>query len=239
MIKKVLLLTMLALSTASFAQVGINCQYIPGLQFGSVKIKTNNTALGDYKYGAGMPLMMIDRFGAKWYWNLDMNALYYAATSMNKAADNQIKIAKTEGGMLAGRMGRLFGKGDQQRIGVCINWGWTASNLDSNKKTMDVPSYMNLGAGLLYYKKFGSKMRITMKLGYEGYSAKKYIEKASGIFFESTVAYMVFQKYGFSISPCYYSKKFNYTPSISGVALPATEAKLSSLVFRIGLTKFL
>jgi len=239
MIKKLLLLALVIQGLCANAQVGINCQYIPAIQFGSVKVKTDNPALGTYKYGAGLPLMMLDRIGSKWYWNLDMNALYYGATQTNKAADGRIKIAKTEGGYFAGRVGKMFGKGEQFRFGINLNAGFSTSNLDSAKRTFEPRGYLNFGGGILVYKKFG-KMRVAAKFGYEKYSAK-YIVKGSGsgTYLETTFAYMIYQKYGLSLMPCIYSKKFDYTPKINGTGSAVTNAKVSSLVFRIGLTKFL
>ncbi len=86
---------------------GLNCQYFPGLQFGSVKVSTDNPKIGNYSYGAGLPLLMIDRI-AKWYFNIDMNATYYGATTTNKANDNQIKISKAEGGFF------------QEELAICL-----------------------------------------------------------------------------------------------------------------------
>src|ERR1043165_2182492 len=81
------------------AQVGMNCQYFPGAQFGFVNIKTEgNTRFDKVKFGAGVPLLMIDRVTNHWYINVDMSALYYAATQTNKANDDRIKISKGEGG---------------------------------------------------------------------------------------------------------------------------------------------
>jgi hypothetical protein len=239
MIKKTIVFALLIHGLVATAQVGINCQYFPAIQFGSVKVKTDNAALGTYKYGAGLPLMMIDRVGSKWYWNMDMNALYYGATQTNKAADGKIKVAKTEGGYCAGRVGRMFGKGDQFRFGINANVGYSTSNLDSSKRTFDPRGYMNLGGGILAYKKIG-KIRVVAKFGYEKYSAK-YITKGKGhgTYIETTFAYMVYQKYGISLSPCIYSKKFEYTSKLTTASALPTNAKVSSMVFRIGLTKFL
>lgn len=240
MIKKTIVLALLLHGLLANAQVGINCQYIPAIQFGSVKVKVTDPKIGTYKYGAGLPLMMLDRIGAKWYWNMDMNALYYGATQTNKAADGKIKIAKTEGGYFAGRMGRMFGKGDQTRFGLSLNLGYSTSNLDSAKKTFDPRGYLNFGGGLLFYKKFG-KLRFVGKFGYEKYSAKFITKgKGSGTYIETTFAYMIYQKFGISLMPCIYSKKFNYTPKLaSGTSVAATDAKVSSMVFRLGITKFL
>jgi hypothetical protein len=241
MIKKLLLFALIIQGLCATAQVGINCQYIPAIQFGSVKVKTDNPVLGTYKYGAALPLMMLDRIGSKWYTNLDMNALYYGATQTNKAADGQIKIAKTEGGYFAGRFGRMFGKKETFRFGINANVGYSTSNLDSAKRTFDPRGYINFGGGLLVYKKINKKIRVAAKFGYEKYSAKGFITKGSGTYIETTVAYMVYQKYGLSIMPCIYSKNFQYTPKVADNPLAniPTVAKVSSVVFRIGLTKFL
>jgi len=216
------------------AQVGINCQYFPGLQVGFVKVKTDNAKLGEYKYGAGLPILMIDRIKDHWYLNADLSALYYGATQTNKANDNQIKISKAEGAFFSGRVGYMFGKGDQFRMGPNINVGSSTSNLDSLKKTFDQRAYTNLGLGVVAYKKFG-KLRLVGKVGYERYSAKTFITKAHGTYFEGTIAYSIYQKYGLSIMPTFYSKKFEYTPKNDATV---TNAKVKSFVIRFGLTKF-
>ena len=170
-----------------------------------------------------------------------MNALYYGATQANKAADGQIKIAHTEGGYFAGRLGRMFGKKETFRFGINLNCGYSTSNLDSAKKTFDPRGYLNFGGGLLVYKKIG-KMRVVAKFGYDIYNAKSFIANGHGTYLETTFAYMIYQKYGLSIMPAYYSKKFNYTPKTVNTPLANvanTNAHVTSLVFRIGLTKFL
>lgn len=236
--KKGIIVVLMAISGyVAKAQVGINCQYVPGLQVGVVKVKTNNAALGNYKYSAGMPLMMMDRLGNHWYTNLDFNATYYAATQTNKANSDKIAIAKTEGGYAAGRLGYLFGKGDQSRFGFSFNLGYSASNLDSTKKVFEPKGYVNLGGGLVYYQKFG-KFRFVGKVGYEKFSSKSYIDKAHGFYVETTLGYMIYQKYGVSIMPCFYSKSFDYKLTKGSLSAVPTEAKLTSFVVRFGLTKF-
>lgn len=233
--KHLITLSLLVSVFITKAQVGMNCQYVPGIQFGAVKVKTNNAALGEkYSYGAGLPLMMIDRLTNHWYTNLDMNALYYAVTQTNKAQDNKIKIAKTEGGYCAGRLGYAWGKGDQMRVGFSGNIGLSTSNLDSSKRALDPRGYTNFGGGLLLYKKLG-KIRFIGKVGYEKFTNKKFITKASGFYVETTIGYSFYQKYGISIMPCYYSKKFVYNTKANATA---TEAKVTSFVLRLGLTKF-
>lgn len=219
------------------AQVGMNCQYFPGLQVGYVSVKTNNAALGNYKYGAGMPLLLIDRISNHWYTNLDFSALYYGATQTNKGNDNRINISKAEGAFCAGRLGYLFGDGDQFRIGPNINLGMSTSNLDSLKKPFAQRSYYNYGLGIVAYKKFG-KFRVAGKLGYELYNKKGFITKAHGTYFEGTIGYSFYQKYGLSIMPCFYSKKFDYVTKGGDPVSDATNAKLKSFVLRIGLTRF-
>jgi hypothetical protein len=216
------------------AQVGFNCQYFPGLQVGFVSVKTDNAALGNYKYGAGLPILMIDRVTNHWYTNVDLSALYYGATQTNRANDNKIKISKAEGAFCSGRLGYMFGKGDQFRMGPNINIGASTSNLDSLKKTFSQRSYTNIGLGVIAYKKFG-KFRVVGKVGYERYSSKKFITAGHGTYLEVTIARSFFQKYGLSIMPCFYSKKFDYTP-IGNANL--THAKIKSMVLRFGLTKF-
>jgi len=239
--KKLIALALILAGFCIQAQVGMNCQYVPGLQLGRIKVKTDNAFLGTYKYGAGLPLMMIDRMTNHWYTNMDLNGLYYAVTQTNRANSDKIDIAKTEGGLFAGRLGYLWGKGDQFRIGGSFNLGYSASNLDSSKRALDVRGYTNLGAGLVVYKKLG-KMRVMAKLGYEKLSSKSYITKGSHIYLETTVAYMIYQKYGISVMPTWSSKKFAYTPKYNGaqadVANVATNAKVTMMTLRFGLTRF-
>lgn len=216
------------------AQVGFSCQYFPGLQVGSVKIKTDNPAIGTLKYGASLPLLMIDKISNHWYTNIDLSALYYGATQTNKSNDNRLKVSKAEGAFLAGRLGYLFGKGDQFRMGPNINVGLSTSNLDSIKKPFDQRAYTNLGLGVVVYKKFG-KVKVALKVGYERYSAKGFINNGHGTYLETTIAYSIFQKYGLSVMPSFYSKKFEYIPKNAGVV---TNAKVTSFVIRFGLTKF-
>src|SRR3954463_8542509 len=118
--KNIPALCLLMLATFAKAQdVGMNCQYFPGVQAGFVSVKaTNNAQFSKYRFGAGVPVLMIDRITSRWYINLDFSALYYGATQTNKANDDQIKISKAEGGLCAGRVGYMFGDGDNFRFGV-------------------------------------------------------------------------------------------------------------------------
>lgn len=228
-------------------QVGMSCQYFPGLQVGFVKVKTANNpnfgGSGKYKYGAGLPLLMVDRIKNHWYTQVDFSALYYGATQFNKANDNRIKISKAEGGLISGRGGYLFGDGDQFRIGPALTLGYSTSNLDSSKKTFDFKrAYYNFGLAVVAYKKFG-KLRVAGKIGYELYRRKNYItDGGHGTFFEGTLGYSFYQKFGLSVMPCFYAKKFGYTPLSNGTTSPSaadgTTAKVRSFVLRIGLTKF-
>ncbi|MCD6068108.1 MAG: hypothetical protein K0S33_2934 [Bacteroidetes bacterium] len=241
MINKKLLIALLAfLSVGMYAQVGFNCQFVPGLQVGSVKVKTDNTRLKDYKFGAALPIFMIDRIKTKWYTNLEMNALYYATTQVNNVNAGKVKIAKTEGAYIAGRLGYGFGKGDAMRVGPNINLGWGASNLDSSKRTLNVPSYYTIGGGVFFYQKIGSRIRAMAKVGYEKYKNKSANDNVkglsgSGIYMEGTVAYNVYQKFGLAVMPAFYSKKFSY--NYGGEAV-STNAKVRSLFLRIGFVKF-
>lgn len=223
--------------TARAQGVGMNCQYFPGVQFGVVSVKaTNNAKFSKYNYGAGIPLLMIDRITNHWYTNVDFSALYYAATQTNKAQDNRIKISKAEGAYCSGRLGYMFGSGDQFRIGPNLNVGSVTSNLDSLKKPFSQKAYYNYGLGVVAYKKFG-KFRVVGKLGYEIYAKKNYITKGHGTYFEGTIGYSFYQKYGLSIMPCLYSKKLTYVPDGGVISSPA-DAKVFSFVIRLGLTKF-
>ncbi len=238
--KKLLIVLLAIFGMKLSAQVGMNCQFVPGIQVGFVKVKSDNTKLGDYKYGAALPVFMIDRLTAKWYTNLDMNALYYATTQFNNANAGKIKIAKTEGAYVAGRLGYGFGKGESTRVGPNLNLGWGASNLDSSKRVLNVPSYTTIGGGLFFYQKIGTRIRAMVKGGFEKYSGKNANNNVkalsgSGIYLEGTVAYNVYQKYGLSLMPAFYSKKFKYN---YGGETTITNTKLKSIVIRFGFVKF-
>lgn len=235
--KTIITLSLLLAVTISQAQVGMNCQYFPGLQVGFVSVKVaNNPKFSKYRYAAGMPLLMIDRLTDHWYTHLDFSALYYGATQTNKANDDKIKISKAEGAMCAGRLGYMFGDGDQFRFGFSGNLGFTTSNLDSMVRPLKQRAYYNYGLGLLAYKKFG-KFRVVGKMGYELYAKKNYITKGHGFYLEGTIGYSFYQKYGLSVMPCFYSKKLDYIPDGGSVNAQAN-AKVRSFVLKFGLTKF-
>ncbi len=239
--KTLITLTLLASFILGKAQgVGMNCQYFPGLQVGFVNVKVSgNPQFSKYRYAAGMPILMIDRLTSHWYTNLDFSALYYGATQTNKANDDRLKISKAEGAMCSGRLGYLFGDGDQFRFGFNGNLGIATSNLDSLNRPLKQRSYYNYGLGLLAYKKFG-KFRVVGKVGYELYAKKSFVTKGHGLYFEGTIGYSFYQKFGLSIMPCFYSKSMNYIPKPSDGSGTGTEAqaKVKSFVLRIGLTKF-
>lgn len=234
--RTIIIVCMLMASTLIRAQgVGLNCQYFPGVQLGFVSVKsTGNPQYGKYRFGAGVPLLMIDRITDRWYTHIDMNALYYSATQTNKANDDRVKISKAEGGLFAGRVGYMFGEGDNFRFGINGNVGYMTSNLDSLKRPFKQRGYFNYGLGVLAYKKFG-KFRVVGKVGYELYRKKDFLTKSRGVYFEGTIAYSFYQKYGLSVMPCFYSKGFNYMPVGGG---PEAKAKVRSFVLRVGLTKF-
>ncbi|MCC6369382.1 MAG: hypothetical protein IT236_00110 [Bacteroidia bacterium] len=243
--KKTFILLFLGLFTGKIAlaqNVGMSCQYFPGAQVGRVSVKTSH--YGKYAYGAGLPLLMIDRVSNHWYTNMDFSALYYGATQTNKANDNQLKISKAEGAVSAFRLGYLWGEGDQFRMGGNLNFGWNTSNLDSLIKPMDhmlrnKRVYLNYGLGVIAYKKFG-KFRAVGKVGYELYRRKGLLNGGSGFYFEGTVGYSFYQKYGISVMPCFYSKSLTYTPltKSGGTVLPEDKAKVRAFVLRVGITKF-
>lgn len=239
-LKNIIVIGWLVASVTLHAQeVGMNCQYFPGVQIGFVSVKaTNNPQFVKYRYGAALPLLMIDRITDRWYINMDLNALYYGATQTNKANDDRIKISKAEGGYCAGRLGYMFGKGDSFRFGVNGNLGLQTSNLDSLNRPLKQRSYANYGLGILAYKKFG-KLRVAGKAGFEIYRKKNYVLGGRGIYLEGTIGYSFYQKYGLSVMPCFYSKKLDYLPLAAGTNLNAeASAKVKSFVLRIGLTKF-
>jgi len=239
--KTIISLSLLFAVTLGWAQQpGMSCQYFPGLQVGFVSVKTTgNTQFSKYRYGAPVPLLLIDKLANHWYTNLDFSAFYYAATQTNKANDNRLKISKAEGGLAAGRLGYAFGDGDQFRFGFFGAFGYSTSNLDSIDRPFKQRAYYNYGGGLIALKKFG-KFRVIGKIGYELYKMKNYVTKGSGMYFEGTIGYSFYQKYGISVMPCFYSKKMDYIPKTQdGVSsLNPANAKLKSFVLRIGLTKF-
>lgn len=226
---------LIILPTSVYSQkYGMNCQYFPGIQIGSVNVSTNNPKLGNYSYSAGLPVLMIDRI-RKWYFNVSMNATYYAATQTNKANDNKVPISKAEGGYFSGRIGYMFGKNpDKLKVGINFNLGWETSNLDSIKQPFKQRSYTGLGGGIIFYKGF-KKLGVSAKFGYEKYANKKFIDEANGIYFESVIGYNLYQKYGLSVMPCFYSKNFTYKTLKDGTL---TSAKVTSFVIRFGVTKF-
>ena len=232
-------LVLIATSLVRAQDVGMNCQYFPGVQVGFVSVKvTNNPQFTKYRYGAALPLLMIDRITNRWYVNMDLNALYYGATQTNKANDDRIKISKAEGGYCAGRLGYMFGKGDNFRFGINGNLGLQTSNLDSLNRPLKQRSYLNYGIGVLAYKKFG-KLRVAGKAGFELYRKKDYVLNGHGLYFEGTIGYSLFQKYGVSVMPCFYTKKLGYLPLAAGSNLNAeASAKVRSFVLRMGLTRF-
>lgn len=240
--KRFILLSLLAGSVFAKAQVGMSCQYFPGLQFGFVNVKTeNNKHLGGgtakYKYTAGMPILMVDRVKNRWYTLVDFSALYYAATQTNKANDDRIKISKAEGALYSGRLGYMFGEADHFRVGPALGFGVSTSNLDSLNRPFKQKSYLNYSLGVVGYKKFG-KFRVMGKAGYEMYRQKGYLTSGHGLYFEGTLGYSFYQKYGLSISPCLYTKSFGYVSQVNGDVADGTTAKVKSFVLRVGLTRF-
>ncbi|MGZ3900220.1 MAG: hypothetical protein ACXVNM_08015 [Bacteroidia bacterium] len=239
--KRLMVLSLLTGSIFTKAQVGMSCQYFPGAQVGVVTVKTeNNPRLGGgtvkYKFGAGLPLLLVDRIKNHWYTLVDFSALYYGATQTNKANDDRIKISKAEGALYAGRLGYMFGEGEHFRVGPSLGFGVGTSNLDSLNRPFNQKSYLNYSLGIVAYKKFG-KFRVAGKAGYELYRQKGYLNNGHGMYFEGTLGYSFYQKYGLSIMPCLFTKSFAYNSS-GGTAADATTAKVKSIVLRVGLTRF-
>jgi|GEM_PF-3329950 len=238
--KTITILSLLFAVTFSRAQdPGMSCQYFPGVQVGFTSVKL--TAAGSemkYRYGAQLPLLLIDRLANHWYSNVDFSALYYKATQTNKANDDRVKISKAEGGISALRLGYAFGEGDRSRIGFYGAFGISTSNLDSLKK-IDLfkdRAYFNYGIGIIALRKFG-KFRVIAKIGYDLYKKKNYVTKGHGLYFEGAIGYSFYQKYGISIMPCFYSKKMDFIPKDAPATVEAN-AKVKSFVLRVGLTRF-
>lgn len=238
--KSLIIMVLSILSWNAHSQIGFNCQYVPGVQFGFTSVKTDGW--GKYKYGAGLATMMIDRMTSKWYSNLDMNSLYYSLTQINRG--KYAKIAKNEGGLFAGRLGRVFGKSDDTRFGFYFGLGMSQSNIDSVAKVTfesgGVKSFWNYGLGLLAYKKIG-RLHAMAKVGYDIWSWKKTNLKGGQIILEGTVGYKLYQKYGISVMPCFYIKSFTFdSRKTTGTSTNSTpdKGKSSTFVLRLGLTKF-
>lgn len=240
--QRLIVLFLLAGSIFVKAQVGMSCQYFPGAQVGVVTVKTeNNKHLGGgtqkYKFGAGLPLLLVDRVKNHWYTLIDFSALYYAATQTNKANDDRIKISKAEGSLYAGRLGYMFGSSEEFRVGPALGIGIQTSNLDSLNRPFKQKGYYDYSLGVVAYKKFG-KFRVMGKAGYEMYRQKGYLSSGHGLYFETTFGYSLYQKYGLSISPCLYTKSFGYVSQQGGDVADGTTAKVKALVLRVGLTRF-
>lgn len=228
---KLIILTLLLMSTAGMAQVGFNCQYVPGIQLGRVKVKSDH--YGVYKYSAGLPTMMIDRLKGKWYSHMDLTSLYYMLTQINKA--KYLKIAKNEGGVASFRFGYAFGKGESFRAGPLLSAGFSQSNLDSIRNVYDANGYYNFGGGVMVYNKINGKISVMGKLGYEKMKGSKQKDlEGSNKYLELTVAYKIYQKFGVSVMPSWNSRNYSFT-NREGV-LDNGKLKMTSL--RIGLTKF-
>ncbi len=235
--KKITTIALLVIATLARSQTtGMSCQYFPGLQLGVVKVKTTDAPKGSYAFAAPLPILLFDKIKGHWYTNIDLSALYFAATQTNKANDDRVKISKAEGALIAGRLGWMFGKKPDFKFGINGNFGLQTSNLDSLKKSFSQRNYFNYGLGVLVYKKMG-KLHASAKFGYEIYAKKNFITKGRGFYLEGTVGYNVFQKYGISVSPCFYSKGLTYAPEGGSINAPA-KARVTSLLIRFGLTRF-
>lgn len=236
--RKLLLLALVLTGLWTRAQVGMNCQYVPGIQLGMTKVKSDKW--GDYKYGAGLATMMLDRMTDKWYVNLDMNSLYYSITQMNKG--KYLKIAKNEGGIFGMRLGRVFGNNDNFRAGFSLNGGYMQSNIDSIKTvsitSSGVKGFYNYGAGAIVYKRFGD-LHAMAKIGYEKLKNKSIAMNGRQIYLETTIGYRFLQHYGLSVMPCLYLKKYEFNSSnVDRNATVADKGKSTTFVLRMGLTKF-
>jgi len=222
------------------AQVGFNCQFIPGIQTGKINVTTSRTQIGSYNYSAALPVFMIDRIKGKWYSNLDMGALYYATTQINNTNAGKIAIAKTEGSLFSFRFGYGFIKNEKIKIGPYLTLGWLASNLDSSRKVLNVPNYGALGGGIFYYQRFTNNLHSLVKVGYEKFknnSANSNIKwlTGNGIYAEATAAYNIYQNFGIALMGSYNRKTFNYVYSGEKSTI---DTKLNAFAIRLGLTKF-
>jgi hypothetical protein len=238
--KQKLILSALLL-TAFFVrgQVGMNCQYVPGIQLGSTTVKSEKW--GKYHYGAGLATMMIDRMTDKWYVNMDMNSLYYSITQMNRG--KYAKIAKNEGGLFGMRIGHVWGNDDSFRAGFSLNGGWMQSNIDSVKTVSlsngGVKGFYNYGLGLIAYKKIGENLHTMAKIGYEKLKYKSTQMDGRQIYIETTIGYRLLDSYGLSVMPCLYMKKYQFnSQSHSGGDAVLDNGKSTTFVLRMGLTKF-
>jgi hypothetical protein len=236
--KKTLIVALILVAGFAKAQVGMNCQYVPGVQIGSTTVKSDKW--GKYRYNAGLALMMLDRMTDKWYVHMDMNSLYYSLTQMNRG--KYLKIAKNEGGIFGMRLGRVFGNDDSFRAGFSLNGGYSQSNIDSTKtvefKGSGAKSYWNYGLGLLAYKRLGD-LHVMAKVGYEKLKEKGIGMNGRTIYIETTVGYRILEDYGISIMPCLFMKKYEFNSTNTAYnPVVADKGKSTTFVLRAGITKF-
>lgn len=235
---KLLVILLLAGCMKVSAQ-GFASQFVPGLQVGSNKIKYEGGT--KYKFGASLPVMELDRIGPKWYFNIGLTDGYYRLTSLNKQkkmARDSSKYAKNNGQLIGGRVGYVFGKGEFQRIGFSVNGSWSAVNAAMSYDPDRVVTYTTLGLGAIYYRKIGKSLNVMLKAGFEKMKGKEFAVNGRLLYMETTIAYEFFQKFGVSVQPALYGRKFDFTDKDHGGATLAG-TKASQFVIKVGITKFL
>lgn len=246
--KQIITLTLILASLWATAQkVGFNCQYIPGLQLGIVKVSSKDLPKNNYSYRVGMPTMMIDRVTNKWYVNMDLSSIFYILSANNKsrAKDADETLARTDGGLCSFRLGRMFGEKKKlggtnaMRVGFSVNMGYNQTNIDSIRlnnvgKTYAYGSY---GLGLVVYKQLDGIYTMG-KIGYDAIGQKDV--KGKNIYIETTFGIKMYQKFGLSVMPCMYFRTFNNFTSTDSGSSTATNSTIKSKLFTIkfGLTKF-
>lgn len=241
-INKLLMLLLVAGFIKVHAQ-GMESQYVPGLQVGSNKVKVGETKT---KFGASLAVMEFDHVGHRMYYNIGLTDGYYRLTQMNKQKKNErdsIKPLKSNGQIFGMRWGMVFGKGEFQRIGFSLNGSFSSLNVAEAYTYDRLISYGSVGGGLVYYNRIGKSLNVMLKGGFEKLKGKKNTVDGRLIYFESTIGYELFQKFGVSVSPCFYSRKLNCIakvgPSGSPADLTLTDVKASQFVLKIGIAKFL
>jgi hypothetical protein len=193
---------------------GFASQFVPGLQLGGTSGKHADGT--KFKYGAGLAIMELDALKNKFYINVNASDFYYRVTTLNRRAKmlrDSSKLAKNNGQMFGMRLGYTFGKEAATRYGFFV--GGSYSDINATQSY----DYGAFGGGLMFYKKLGKKLHAMAKVGYEVMKGKKYTVKGRTMLFEATVAYEFYQKFGISVQPAFYGRKFDFTgpvPSTGG-----------------------
>ncbi|MFN5182156.1 MAG: hypothetical protein ACK5D5_03925 [Bacteroidota bacterium] len=238
--KKIIISVILISAFFGCIAQGLELQFVPGVQLGYNKVSYSKNTSENYSYGASLPLMEFDHVGRRLYFNVAMSDLYYSLTSINRRAKmmrDSSKYAKNNGQLIGLRLGWVFGRNEIQRIGFSFNGSWSASNVTKSFDTYNNVSYATFGGGLVYYRQITSKIRTSIKGGFELIKGGKYKSNGSLIYVEPAVSYEIFQRYGFCIQPVVYLRNLDYTRTdlSDSPVFPAT--KVTQFALKIGFSK--